>query len=145
MSGKLSNMKNNATFLDKPKAFIPAKWGAVGAIIAILIITVLEFPAPIGFETRPQTDVSIFWLLFFLVILVTEIAAIPLIIKRPGLGWKFGIVAGTLNILQVIADQAHLMQPEISPLGYSALEGLVVIASLVLIYFSLKIQEASGG
>ena len=134
-------MKNNATFLDKPKSSTPEKWGAVGAIIAILIITVLEFPPPIGFEARPQTDVSIFWLLFFLVILITEIAAIPLIIKRPGLGRKFGIVAGILNILQVIADQAHLMQPEIAPLGYSVLEGLVVIASLVLIYFSLKIQE----
>jgi hypothetical protein len=105
----------------------------------------LEFPPPIGFETRPQTDVSIFWLLFFLVIVITEIAAIPLIFKRPGLGRKFGIVAGILNILQVIADQAHLMQPEIASLGYSALEGLVVIASLVLIFFSLKIQDGSNG
>ncbi len=126
---------------EKVKAPSSAKIGAVGAIIAILIITVLEFPPPIGFETRPQTDVSIFWLFFFLAILITEIAAIPLIIKRPGLGRKFGIVAGTLNILQVIADQAHLMQPEIAPLGYSVLEGMVGIASLALIYFSLKIQE----
>jgi hypothetical protein len=98
----------------------------------------LEFPPPIGFETRPQTDVSLFWLFFFLVILITEIAAIPLILKRPSLGRKFAIVAAFLNILQVIADQAHLMQPEIAPLGYSILEGMVVAASLVLIYFSLK-------
>src|SRR6266508_4644959 len=101
---------------EKVKAPSSAKIGAVGAIIAILIITVLEFPPPIGFETRPQTDVSIFWLFFFLAILITEIAAIPLIIKRPGLGRKFGIVAGTLNIVQAIADQAHLMQPEVAPL-----------------------------
>src|SRR6266487_1679518 len=144
MSDKLSGMKNNATFTDKPKASIPAKWGAVGAIIAILIITVLEFPAPIGFETRPQTNVSLLWLVFFLIILVSEIAAIPLIFKRPSLGRKFGIIAG-LNILQVIADQLHLMQPEVAPLGYSVLEGLVVIASLILIYFSLKIQEGRNG
>jgi hypothetical protein len=137
-------MKNNATFLDKPKASTPAKWGAVGAIIVILIITVLEFPPPIGFETRPQTNVSLLWLLFFLIIVITEIAAIPLIFRRPNLGRKFGIIAGILNILQVIADQAHLMQPEVAPLGYSVLEGLVAIASLVLIYFSLKIQEAKN-
>ena len=46
-----------------------------------------------------------------------------------------------LNILQVVADQAHLMQPEVAPLAYSALEGVVVIASLVLIYFSWKLRE----
>jgi len=134
-------MKNNTTSLDKPKASIPARLGAVGAIIAILVITVLEFPAPIGFETRPQTNVSPLWLLFFLIIVITEIAAIPLILKRPSLGRKFGIVAGTLNILQVIADQAHLLQPEVAPLGYSLLEGLAVIASLVLIYFCLKLEN----
>ena len=119
-----------------------ARMGAVGAIIGILILTVLEFPPPIGFETRPQTDVSVFWLLFFLLILVSEIAAIPLIINHPTLGRKFGIVAGMLNILQVVADQAHLMQPEIAPLGYSALEVSVVIISLALIYFLLNIPKA---
>jgi len=134
-------MKNIETFLDKPKVSTPTKWGAVGSIIAILIITVLDFPAPIGFETRPQTNVSLLWLIFFLMIVITEIAAITLIFRHPNLGRKFGIIAGILNILQVIADQAHLMQPEIAPLGYSVLEGMVGIASLALIYFSLKIQE----
>jgi hypothetical protein len=135
ISGKLSNMNKSI------KATSSARIGAVGAIIAILIVTVLEFPPPIGFETRPQTGVSIFWLIFFLVIVITEIATIPLILKCPSLGRKFGIVAGILNILQVVADQAHLMQPEIAPLGYSTLEGIVVIASIALIYFSLKIQK----
>jgi hypothetical protein len=134
-------MKNDQTLPDQSKTSLRAKWGAVGAITAILILTVLEFPAPVGFETRPQTNVSLFWLFFFLILLVTEIAAIPLIFKRLSLGRTFGILAGILNILQVLADQAHLMQPEAAPLGYSLLEGLVVIASVVLIYFSLKIQE----
>jgi len=129
---------------DTLKASSSARMGAVGAIIAILMVTVLEFPPPIGFETRPQTDVSVFWLFFFLLILVTEIAAIPLIIKRPSLGAKFGIAAGVFNIFQVVADQAHLMQPEIAPLGYSALEGVVAIASITLIYFSLRIQVAQN-
>jgi hypothetical protein len=95
----------------------------------------------IGVETRPQTNVSPLWGLFFLIILITEIAAIPLIFRRPSLGRKFGIIAGILNILQVIADQIHLLQPEVAPLGYSLLEGLVVIASLVLIYFCLKLEN----
>lgn len=136
----MSDMDKNELTRDRLKATSAAKMGAVAAIIAILIITVLEFPPPLGFETRPQNDVSIFWLFFFLLIAITEIAAIPLILKRPGLGRKFGLAAGILNILQVMADQAHLMQPEVAPLGYSVLEGLVVIAAIALIYFSSKIQ-----
>ncbi len=75
-----------------------AKKGVVGAVIIILILTVLEFPPPIGFETRPQGDVSMLWLILFLAILVTEIAAIPLIFKRPKLGANFAICAAVLNI-----------------------------------------------
>ncbi|HEX7476108.1 MAG TPA: hypothetical protein VF318_09125 [Dehalococcoidales bacterium] len=118
-----------------------AKWGVLGIIIAILIITVLEFPPPIGFETRPQGDVSQFWLVLFLVILITEIAAIPLIFTRPGLGKEFAIGAAALNIIQVIADQAHLMQPEVAPLEYSLLEFAVVIASLALAYFARNVRQ----
>ena len=118
-----------------------AKRGVLGAVVAILILTALEFPPPIGFETRPQVDVSRFWLLFFLVILITDIAAIPLILKRTELGRKVAIAAATLNILQVIADQAHLMQPEVAPLGYSLLEGAVVIACLALAYFAWNVKQ----
>ncbi|MFA6000462.1 MAG: hypothetical protein WC783_05855, partial [Candidatus Paceibacterota bacterium] len=82
-----------------------AKRGVTGLIIAILILTVLEFPAPIGFETRPQDNVSMLWLIFFLIILLTEVAVIPLIFKRPRLGIKFAFVAAVLNILQIFADQ----------------------------------------
>ena len=118
-------------------SFSTARKGAVGAVIAILILTVLEFPPPVGFETRPQSDVSPFWLLFFIAILVVEIAAMPLIFRRARLGAELGILASVLNILQVIADQAHLMQPEVAPLSYSMLEGSVVIASAALAYFAL--------
>ncbi len=121
----------------------PEKWWVVGAVIAILIVTVLEFPPPVGFETRPQSDVSPLWLLLFLAILISEIATIPLILKRPALGWKFGVTAGVLNILQVIADQAHLMQSEVAPLGYSILEGTVAVVSLALIYFSLQVKQGN--
>lgn len=118
-----------------------AKKGVVGAIVIILILTVLEFPAPIGFETRPQDNVSMFWLIFFLVILITEIATIPLIFKRPKLGVKFAIGAGVLNILQIFADQLHLMQPEIAPLGYTLLEYSVGVVALLLICFAWKINQ----
>lgn len=117
-----------------------AKRGVVGAILIILILTVLEFPAPIGFETRPQDNVSILWLIFFLVILITEITAIPLIFKRPTLGAKFAIVAAILNILQIFADQLHLMQPEVASLNYTLLEYSVGIFSLLLLYFAWKVH-----
>lgn len=114
-----------------------AKRAVLGAVLAILVLTVLEFPPPIGFETRPQNDVSMAWLVFFLVILVVDIVTVPLVYRRPRIGGVVGPLAALLNIVQVIADQAHLMQPEVAPLGYSVLEGLVVVASVALAYFSL--------
>ena len=84
-------------------------------IILILILTVLEFPAPIGFETRPQTNVSPLWLLLFFVIVVSEIASMRLIFSRRALGAALAILAGVLNLLQIIADQTHMMQPETAP------------------------------
>lgn len=117
------------------------KIGIIGCVVAIIILTILEFPAPVGFETRPQDNVSIGWLLFFLTIVVTEIATIPLILKKPKLGSIFGIAAGSLNILQVIADQLHMMQPEVAPLGYTLLEYSVALFSIVLIYLSLQVRK----
>jgi hypothetical protein len=120
-----------------------AKSAVLGAIIVILVLTVLEFPPPIGFETRPQSNVSIIWLAFFIVILILEIATIPAIYGRPSIGGGLGILAAALNILQALADQAHLMQPEAAPLGYSILEGMVVIASVGLAYFSWTARQAA--
>jgi uncharacterized membrane protein len=121
-----------------------AKRAVVGSIIAILILTVLEFPPPIGFETRPQSDVSSIWLVFFLAILIVEFATIPTILRGPRVGAVLGITAAVFNILQVTADQAHLMQPEVAPLGYSLLEGTVVIASLALGYFSWEVRQSGA-
>jgi hypothetical protein len=120
-----------------------AKRAVLGAVIVILILTVLEFPPPLGFETRPQSNVSIIWLAFFIVILIVEIATIPVIYRRPSVGAGLGILAAILNILQVFADQAHLMQPEVAPFGYSILEGMVVIASLALTYFSWAARQVA--
>ena len=120
-----------------------AKRAVLAAVIVILILTVLEFPPPLGFETRPQSDVSSFWLAFFIVILIVEIATIPMIYRRPSVGGGLGILAAILNILQVLADQAHLMQPEVAPFGYSVLKGMVVIASLALAYFSWAVRQAA--
>ena len=117
-----------------------AKIGVVVSVVLILILTVLEFPAPIGFETRPQAGVSPLWLILFLAILVTEIAAIPLIFKKPKLGAKLAICAGVLNILQIFADQLHLMQPEVAPVFYTLLELSVGVLSIALLYFALSLK-----
>lgn len=120
-----------------------AKLGIVSSIIAILIITILEFPPPIGFETRSQANVSPLWLLLFLAILITEITTLVLLFKKPRLAAKFAIIAGALNIIQIFADQFHLMQPEIAPIGYNVLELSVGVISLVLIYFALNLRSRS--
>jgi hypothetical protein len=115
------------------------KWIVVVFILLIIILTILEFPAPIGFETRPQENVSMFWLAFFIIILVVEIASISLLFKHPKIGGVLGILAAILNILQVLSDQLHLMQPEVAPIGYRLLEYSVVLVSIVLAYFSYKL------
>jgi len=120
-----------------------AKRAVLGAVIVILVLTVLEFPPPLGFETRLQFNVSIFWLAFFIVILIVEITTIPVIYRRPGVGGGLGILAAILNISQVLADQAHLMQPEVASFGYSVLEGMVVVASVALAYFSWAARQAA--
>jgi hypothetical protein len=53
------------------------------------------------------------------------------------------MVAAILNILQVVADQAHLMQPEIAPFGYLLLEDAVVLASLTLGFSSWRVAQPS--
>lgn len=119
------------------------KIGIIGCVVAIMILTVLELPAPVGFETRPQSNVSMGWLFFFLVIVITEIATIILMFKKTNLGIKLGATVGVLNILQVIADQLHLMQPEVAPMGYTLLEYAVAIVSIVLIYIAFKLSKIS--
>ncbi len=112
-------------------------------VIAILILTVLEFPPPLGFETRPQSGVSLFRLGYFLVVLVVEVATIPMIYRRPSVGVGLGILAAILNILFVLADQALVIQPQAPTFSYSVLEGVVVIASLALAYFSRAVRQSA--
>jgi len=118
-----------------------AKRGVVGSVIATLIITALEFPPPIGFETRPQNNVSLLWLAYFFIILIAEICAIPLIYKSPKLGAYFAMTAVVLNILFIIADQIHLLQPEVATPIYSAIEGTGAVVSIVLFYFAWKVRK----
>ena len=120
-----------------------AKWGIVGSVVGILILTVMEFPPPIGFEARSQANVSPLWLLLFLAILIAEVGALVVVRKKPQLGANFAIAAGALNLLQIAADQLHLMQPDAIPLGYTLLELLVGVLSLVLIYFGLSLKRQS--
>jgi hypothetical protein len=98
---------------------------------------------PIGIETRPQSNVSLIWLAYFVVVLVVEIATIPLIYRRPRLAGVVGILAAILNILFVVADQVHLLQPEVAPFNYSVLQGITVITSIVLVYFSWTVSQSS--
>jgi hypothetical protein len=119
------------------------KWFIIASVVSILILTVLEFPAPIGFEVRPQDHVSRYWLFLFLAILISEISSASFIFKKPKLGAQLGILAAILNILQIVADQLHLMQPEIAPFGYYLLENTVGVFSIFLGYLSWKVLKIS--
>ena len=59
-----------------------AKRASIAAIIVILILTFLGFPPPVGIDTRPQSHVSLIWLVYFVVVLIVEIAALPMIYRR---------------------------------------------------------------
>ncbi len=115
------------------------KRGVVGSILLILILTFLELPEPMGFETRSQDNVSRAWLLLFIAILVCEIWAMVAVFRRPRSGAWSAIAAAVLNIFQIIADQTHMMQPEVAPFSYSLLEYSVGVVSLGLIYFAWKV------
>ena len=120
-----------------------AKRAVIAAVIMILILTFLGFPPPVGIETRPQSHVSLIWLVYFVVVLIVEIAAIPMIYRRPSVGGVLGILAAILNILFILADQAHLLQPEVAPFSYFLLQSVTVIASLALAYFSSVIRQTA--
>lgn len=115
------------------------KRGVVGSIVLILILTFLELPEPMGFETRSQNNVSRGWLLLFVAILISEIWAMVAVFRRPRSGAWAAIAAAVLNIFQIIADQTHMMQPEVAPFKYSLLEYAVGVVSFGLIYFAWKV------
>lgn len=118
-----------------------ARTGVLGSVIAIPILAVLESPPPIGFETRPQGDVSLFRVALLPAILVTETATILLVFKRPQLGATLAIVAAVLNILQVFGDQLHLMQPRVAPFGYLMLEYSVGLFALALACIACTVHQ----
>ena len=115
------------------------KRGVVASILLMWILTFLELPKPMGFETRSQENVSRAWLMLFLAILVCEVWTIVAVFRRPELGAKLALAAAVLNIFQIIADQTHMMQPEVAPFAYSLLEYSVGVVSLGLMYFAWKI------
>jgi hypothetical protein len=119
-----------------------ARRGVRWSIAGILVLTVLELPAPVGFETRPQDHVSPVWLLLFLAILVSELAAAILINRRPRSAAVLAMAAAVLNLAQVVADQLHLLQPESAPPGYTALELAVAALSLFLLGCSWTVWQA---
>jgi hypothetical protein len=104
---------------------------------------VFRISSPVGIETRPQSNVSLIWLAYFVVVLIVEFTAIPMIYRRPSVGGELDILAAILNILFVLADQAYLLQPEVAPLSYSVLQSMTVIASLALAYFSWVVRQTA--
>lgn len=116
-----------------------AKRGVIVSILVILVLTVLEMPKPIGFETRSQSNVSRGWLILFFAIVICEVLAMIRVQRHPKMSARLAIIAALLNLFQIFADQRHMMQPQVASHTYTLIEYAVGIASLALIYFSLGV------
>ena len=116
-----------------------AKRGVVASIFVILILTFLEMPKPLGLETRSQDNVSRGWLILFFAILISEVLALIRVHRHPKMAARLAIFAGVLNIVQIFADQTHMMQLEVATRTYTMIEYAVGLVSLCLIYFSLGV------
>lgn len=113
--------------------------GVIASIFVILVLTFFEMPKPLGFETRPQDNVSRGWLILFLAILISEVLAMIRVQRHPKMSARLAIVAAVLNIFQIFADQTHMMQPEVATRTYTLIEYAVGLVSLGLIYFSFGV------
>lgn len=74
--------------MDSTKRFYrlrltPANRAVIAAVIVILILMLLGFPPPVGIEILPQSHVSLIRLVYFVVVLIVEIGALPMIYRRP--------------------------------------------------------------
>lgn len=114
---------------------LSTKRAVITFVIVILVLSFLGFP--------PQSNVSLIWLAYFVVVVIIEIVTIPMIYRRPVVGGVLGIIAAILNILLIFADQTHLLQPEVASFSLSVLQSMIVIASLALAYFSWTVRQAS--
>lgn len=110
-----------------------AKWTLIVLAIA-LASWVAYFPSPYGLETRPISSTSLIFGIPFFVGLVLNIAAIPVLWRRPRTGSLLAVLLGIAFIIGILFDQAGLVVPgQTPPLIVTAFQVEGVVLSILLI------------
>jgi hypothetical protein len=114
------------------------KWTFVGSAILLIILGILQNPQPVGFETRPSSEVPTYFFPIFVLALILDIACIPVGIWRTRMTWIIAPVAALFNVLPPVADQAHLLHNAPTPALMLITESLAIIISLLLVYLGFR-------
>src|SRR2546425_10729546 len=85
------------------------KWAFLASSILLILFGILQNPAPIGFETRPSSEVPPYFFGIFVIALILAVIAIPLGLWRMKRAVLVAAPAALFNLLPPIADQLHIL------------------------------------
>jgi uncharacterized membrane protein YhaH (DUF805 family) len=115
----------------------------VSSVICVIVIILLT---PIGFETRPQSDLKTFGYLAIGTIfagLALFLLSIAFLFRRVGLASKLGIVASLLFFVPVIGDRIGAFFSVPIPPAINTLEYVLVIVLLVTLLLASRVYLKS--
>jgi hypothetical protein len=105
-------------------------------LIVDLVSWVAYFPAPYGLETRPISSTSPIFGIPFFIALALNIAAIPILWRKPKVGSPLTLVLGIAFISGILLDQAGLVVPGLAPpLVVTAFQVEGAVLSILLLVF----------
>jgi hypothetical protein len=102
----------------------------------LLLFGVLQNPAPVGFETRPSSEIPPAFFAVFALGTILAIVAIAVALWRMNKAIIVAPFAAIFNILPPLADQAGLLHKAPTPGSMIAMETLAVVDSIVLVYLA---------
>jgi hypothetical protein len=113
------------------------KWAFLASAVLLILFGILQNPAPIGFESRPSSEVPSYFFGIFAIALILAVVAIPLGLWRMKRAVLVAAPAALFNLLPPIADQLHILHTAATPGAMLAVEALAVVDSLALLYLGL--------
>ena len=116
------------------------------AVALVIDILVIIFLTPVGFETRPPSDLKIFGYIAIGTIfagLALYLASIGLLFRRIRLASGLAIVVSILFFLPVLGDQAGLFFSLQIPPVINILEYILSIALLATIFLAWRVYRKS--
>lgn len=110
-----------------------SRWGFVFAAIVLIVLGVLQNPQPVGFETRPSSEIPSFFFAIFAIALILDVAAVVIGILRIRLAAIIALFAAIFNVLPPLADQVHILHSAPTPVLMLVAESLAVVVSALLV------------